>query len=267
MLYTCICSVRHCNEFCQPRGVSLSLFTLQSTLWVYYRDALSLMPASPLRVRAMMNRMSRSRRPSLWETTTTTWGPSFNWGARFPAFFFFSRWESPTRVHTQKRYEKGKTKWWVVKRKEKEYYIYLGMTIGPSPGAARWWTVLLLPTQPWPGAIVFFSQPKRGKNRKKKKTFMKSKEKNKRDERLSSQASAGWCVQSRAASPFRLTLHDGRLRLHRPCKTKETDANADDDRWAIFNKKGLSSAFRDSEMPGIVFTGEWARDLFILGPK
>lgn len=73
-------------------------------LWVY-RDALSLMPASPLRVGAMMNRMSRSRRPSLWETTTTTWGPSFNWGEGFQRLWC----GSPTHTHTHTRkIRKGK---------------------------------------------------------------------------------------------------------------------------------------------------------------
>ena len=94
------------------------------------------MPASPLRVGAMMNRMSRSRRPSLWETTTTTWGPSFNWGGRFPAFVVR---ESHTHTHTHSEDTKREKRNDAMsrKRREREYYIYLGMTIGPSPGAAR----------------------------------------------------------------------------------------------------------------------------------
>lgn len=76
------------------------------------------MPASPLRVRAMMNRMSRSRRPSLWETTTTTWGPFIQLGGgRFSSVSFEVR-ESHT--HSERKNEMMSRK-----RKEERILLYI----------------------------------------------------------------------------------------------------------------------------------------------
>lgn len=206
------------TSFASP-GVSLSLsFTLQSTLRVY-RDMLFRWCLRRLCVfvqwwiecPAHAGRLFGKQQPQRG-------APSFNWGEEgFPAFL--SRWESPT--HTLKE----KTKWWVVKEKKKEYYyIYLGMTIGPSPGAARWWTVLRLPTQPWPGAIVF--SPSQSGERK--KLHKNQKKKNKRDERLVKNRPKGWLVGWCAtveSCRIRPTFHNnGRLSFYTGtgARTKET---------------------------------------------